>query len=424
MVTVALMLVALGLFGGSTLLSAAYNNAGTLVLAKELLGATNNLFLSSCEPQLEESGAAATLEKALAFNPENGLAWLRLGQVHWLTGNCEGAMQTWERAVRLQPGNTLAWLELGLAYLALERQSDAIRAFSQAEAQRYLYLQGQEADRSGDYLQAISWYEMSVTLEETKLALEALARDYQNVGRASDAIWAWRKLAEITLADDPAHWKALGRAAELEQDWGTALAAYERGAKLTEDSYSIFAFRCHQAYICKWIGDFTRARHYVELAAKAQPSSMGGLYLEMGHLEHRQRDYDAAMSWYSRANAIDPQSALPELYQGVTALEQGDLDGAESFLQAALAQDQKSPDIYYHLGQCAHERGDLERAIAYLRQAIALHPGRPWDWKVALGDWLVEADRLGDAVEVYRQALQQQPGEEGILERLRDLEQD
>jgi hypothetical protein len=70
------------------------------------------------------------------------------------------------------------------------------------------------------------------------------------------------------------------------------------------------------------------------------------------------------------------------------------------------------------MAQCFHENGSQSEAIGMLGRAIEFHGGKPWDWVVELGDWRLEAGDRDGALADYHLALDWQPAEEVILDRI------
>lgn len=68
-------------------------------------------------------------------------------------------------------------------------------------------------------------------------------------------------------------------------------------------------------------------------------------------------------------------------------------------------------------GEILFRRGDLEKAFAQLREAVrlddSLHYDEPWDWmqpaRHALGALLLQAGRVAEAEQVYREDLKRYP---------------
>jgi cytochrome c-type biogenesis protein CcmH/NrfG len=62
--------------------------------------------------------------------------------------------------------------------------------------------------------------------------------------------------------------------------------------------------------------------------------------------------------------------------------------------------------------------GQGARAAEALERAIARHGGQPWQWAMQLGDWRLALGDPAGALDAYRQALEWQPGEATIRERV------
>jgi tetratricopeptide (TPR) repeat protein len=60
-------------------------------------------------------GARASLEEAVALEPENGLAWARLAELWSSSGDLDKALETAQKAVQLDPNLSRTQTVLGFA---------------------------------------------------------------------------------------------------------------------------------------------------------------------------------------------------------------------------------------------------------------------------------------------------------------------
>lgn len=379
-------LTVLVLLQGNALLSAWANNLGSLALLTEWQAVAEDPVPPRCQERVANPGGTSLVEESLALNPENQRAWLNVGRMEWLQGQCEAAIRAWRQAVELEPHDAIARLNLTLAVHSIDHSDDNISTYGDIGIASYCYGKGLQLQQAELIDNAITWYELSMRIAPTRPATEALVEYYLGHQQTANAISAWQQLADATPEDDSDHWWALAQAADLSGDWDTALEAYERGTQVERAPFSF--------------------------------------YMEMGHLQQKRGQYEAALNWYQRASEADPKSAVPAHGQGILYWELKDYARAQEIFLKARAQNPKNPFTWQYLSLCAHELGNLPEAIERLEQAIVLCSEEltcskePRQWVLMLGDWYLEAGRCEDAVGVYEQALAWQPSEQTLIERL------
>lgn len=78
--------------------------------------------------------AADAIERSLAVDPQQPLAWVNLGLARANNGNPAGAREAFEESIRLNPHESLAHFNLGNALQRAERLTEAAEAYAQAVA--------------------------------------------------------------------------------------------------------------------------------------------------------------------------------------------------------------------------------------------------------------------------------------------------
>ena len=127
-------------------------------------------------------------------------------------------------------------------------------------------------------------------------------------------------------------------------------------------------------------GDYALARGDTYAAVSAfsdaiglKPDSMLG-YLKRGDARRRRGEFDAAATDLTRATAIDPASPRAlELLGDVEAARQRH-EPAASHYRASLELDDRSPRVLYKLALCEEVGGRHAQAVQTLRQAVSLDP--------------------------------------------------
>ncbi|MCZ7574945.1 MAG: hypothetical protein M5U01_40860 [Ardenticatenaceae bacterium] len=380
----AVLLVVLS--GSAALWSLWLNNLASLALLAEWEQVTEQWSPPRCQEQVIDLKSAALTKKALASNLWNQRAWLNSGRVAWLEGRCYQAVEAWQHALHLAPGDAVATLNLTLAIHTTDYLDDKPPSLGDRGVASYCYYRGLQAEQAGIVDAAIEWYKLSLKIAPARPTVEALVEYYLGHQQTIEAINAWGQLAHATPEIEADHWWALAQAAQLAKDWNAALAAYQRGAQVSESPF-----------------DF---------------------YMEMGHLQRKRGQYEAALIWYQQARVADPNRWGPEHFQGVVYYHLEDFDRAKVFLLKANVQNPSNPFVWYYLGLSEYKAGHLPEAVHQLRQAVLLCQreitcrNQVWQWGRLLGDWYTQGGRCEDAVRAYQQVLSWRPDEPTVMERL------
>ncbi len=140
-----------------------------------------------------------------------------------------------------------------------------------------------------------------------------------------------------------------------------------------------------------------------------------GANLFLGIVRYRKNDYAGAITALKRETQIDPASAKAFMWLGVAQLASGDNVAASLNLDKAAALSPNDVDILYHRGR-AHMLVSKE---SYER----MYKVDPNSWRIhqVLAQSFVEADRLDEAVNECKQAIQMKEGEPGLHEELADI---
>jgi tetratricopeptide (TPR) repeat protein len=98
------------------------------------------------------------------------------------------------------------------------------------------------------------------------------------------------------------------------------------------------------------------------------------VYFYKGFNEDEKQNYDAAISNYEKAVAINPK--LVEAYNNLGSAydDKGDIETAIFYYKKAIAINPKFAGAYNNLGIAYINKGDIETAIIYYKKAIAINP--------------------------------------------------
>jgi cytochrome c-type biogenesis protein CcmH/NrfG len=72
------------------------------------------------------------LTEKVVTNPDDGAAWVQLGNLHFDSDRPKEAIGAYEKALALEPGNAMVLTDLGIMYRRSGNPEEAVRRFDQA----------------------------------------------------------------------------------------------------------------------------------------------------------------------------------------------------------------------------------------------------------------------------------------------------
>src|SRR5438067_10077491 len=181
------------------------------------------------------------------------------------------------------------------------------------------------------------------------------------------------------------------------------IKALEEAFKLDRDNYEL-SFFLGEVFFND--GNLDRAKNYLERTLEVQPDHFDAAVF-YGVLLHERQDLKGAERWLRRAIQISQESFLPYFSLGAIYARKGKLLRAQKFLEKAV-QLEPIPQAYYLLGTIFYEKGQLERAIRSLQEAIKLDP----DFEEAiyhLGLCYLDRNWNRKAIDCFQEALELNP---------------
>jgi tetratricopeptide (TPR) repeat protein len=266
-----LFALALAVFRGSHMLSIAYNNLGSLALAREwpILQTANGLVPREIPRATPRS--APPLAQALRLDPGNERARFNAGQAAWLTGDCMAALDAWMQAA---PSDKVAILQRAEGLLSLGRSEEALGLYRQIPGiALYLSTMGSRAQTAGDQRAAIERCQLSLVISPTVTAADALARIYFQRKQYAEAEGHFRSALQLSPRD-----------AEDTYYLAWCLHRTGRGHDAVETLASAIELRGNKPW--EWallVGDWE---------------------LELGNREAAMTAYQRALSWQPREGSI------------------------------------------------------------------------------------------------------------------------
>jgi tetratricopeptide (TPR) repeat protein len=282
-------------------------------------------------------------------------------------GDIKTAINGFQEALRRDPNLMGAWQDLGLAYIKLNRWSEAAETFAE--------MAKRQADSpEAAYFHALALFNTGRRAESEKEARRALRL---NAGDAASLT-----LLGITLA---ARGDANLEASEaLTQAVALAPASFDTNFYLGRMQYSM--------------KNYAGAVQSLRTAVKLSPSHAEARFF-LGTALEAAGDFEAALAEYQELARIDPQSAMGQVGLGALLVKQGKIVEAINTLKRAVSFDPKSFEAQWALGRALMLAEQFAEATESLQAAVAIAPDRA-DAHYQLG---LALKRLGRAEEAARE---------------------
>jgi tetratricopeptide (TPR) repeat protein len=183
------------------------------------------------------SATGASVDEALERlqdDPQNAEAQLELAQAYQAEGQVDEAIAAYERYRAAQPRDTDAMRALAALYG--QKTAEAIDRAQRASAEAQAARLQQELAPTSPFAQAIRENRIGESVAgEAEARATVAQQEAQRLGRLQTAVYQ-----ELTLIenDDPLLFLQFAQAAEVAQDYPSAVAAYQRFLRLSPDDPS------------------------------------------------------------------------------------------------------------------------------------------------------------------------------------------
>jgi eukaryotic-like serine/threonine-protein kinase len=293
--------------------------------------------------------AAAFCEKVLGRQPDHFWA-------HYLQALCHLRAKEWKLAkagltacLTRRPGSLWPRLLRAVAHAELGEFDDANTDYGLALKQagddrlkRYVVL----INRSVLHLRQRHWDDAVHDLEE--------ARRLQ-----PEALQAWTTLAQVH---------------RVRQEWGAAVAVLTRALELQRENGQLWYTR---AQVHRQRKDWGAARRDLEEAvarapAGRRPAWLADAWVELGHLRHKAREYEAALAAYAAAQQVAPDYPPAHRQRAEALLALGRFAEAGEALDRYLAKGEPVAEVYQARGLIHDKLHEYPKAIESYGRALWL----------------------------------------------------
>ena len=373
-------------------------------------------------------GAEKLLEAVVVLRPSYYWLWLKLGAVRHRLGKSDSAREAYLRCLEYEANNPHALLEAAREHLRHERWEESHAVVMRLLEQNPEFSQGhllaaQLFDRTGKIGEAEiararagefehypeppdPWMDSVARHSYDLERLVELARTKVETGRMSEALRILDRAEEIFGGNERIQ-RTRGLAyAELGNS-REAIKAYTAALHGGGDAVPIYI---ELVPLYKKLNEFDLAIAMARQGLKRDPNAVE-LLTVLGELQYERGEREVAETYWRKARGVDP-SYVPAIQNLAKAIFEQDRkpEAIELFekVREHLRLDSPSRAI---LGQYYLENEDFGRALEILREALELHPADPTLTELLVaalqnhGNRLAGAASHAEAVEAYKEAL-------------------
>ncbi|MFH1686679.1 MAG: tetratricopeptide repeat protein [bacterium] len=369
--------------------------------------------------------AAWALENLTRLAPDDYRVWVELGEIELDRGFVSAAKRAFDSSLALNSGreNLMTYVHLGEVYRMLNQPDSALQMFLAAHRvdpdnivlNRVLSAHYIAVDSFGV---ALPYAQRLVAMAPGDLAgQKRLGLIYYVIDSLTVADSIFSALV-VKDPDDVRNHYYLGRIAAAQQDYETARVAFEAVVAATDTLPEGYI---DLGYVYRMLKDSDQEIAILRRGLANVSDSVGQIRLLMalGSAQEQNHLEAQARSTFEQLLRLAPQYAPALNYLGYMLADRGtQLEYAETLVKQAVDLDPNNPAYLDSYGWVRYRQGDFGEALIYLRQAAELDN----DPTILdhLGDAFRETGDPDSARHYWQKALDQDPENEAIKEKLSD----
>jgi eukaryotic-like serine/threonine-protein kinase len=371
---------------------------------------------------LRNEEALPLLKKAIALDQNFAMAYARIGYVYGITGAApekskpylEKAFQLTDRLTEQDKLNIEAWYAIdNYDYAAAASALRRMVAGYPLEVEAYLRL-GLLLKGEGKLAEAIEILKQGLVIDGGAKGLyNALGSVYSDTGRHNEGIAMYQRYVQLA-PDEPNSHDSLGLGYQWAGRYDEAVQEYERALALKPD-FEIAVIHLANTYFQQ--GRYQAARDQFARYIKNAPSDVERArgYFSLAYIELRSGNLEKAESLSQTTLKYDKTAFEPKYW---VALQQNKLEQANKLKQEIEARQVNDRGVrmslrplWYVRGDYALKAGAADEAIEAFKQAVNQ---RPQIWHIrtdedCLANAYLELGRLDEAIAEYQRILNLNP---------------
>lgn len=360
----------------------------------------------------QQDKAIAEINEARKMYPEDIQLIGTLVDYYFNSGQMDKGQQMLEELVKADPQNGRAYLFLGEIYSRQNKKKEAYEAFSKAFTG-----EGVTIDQKVNVL--LTFYESQPVIEEEVIQLAQLlvkqhpteAKSHSVLGdlyvqnnRKADALIAYKKALEF----DDTKYAIWNQVLLMEYENRDFDQLYFDARKCAAMFPTLPNVQLLYTIACNQLGRYSEAIDAAEIGKELVVSDKqieGEFYAQLGEAYFLQKNYKEGIVWYEKAMLTDPSNLLTKNnYATRLAVSKTDLLTAKELIQEVL---KTAPDNVAFMatdGLIATYQKDYPKALAILKKVNEMQPNER-NYVEYLGDAYFFSGETALAVDYWKKAL-------------------
>ncbi len=347
----------------------------------------------------ETNNQAATVffDEAVKLDPDNDVAYAKLGAIYDANGPKEKALVNYEKAVALNPEFAPLHGPLAMAYLEAGEIAKAESSLNKMETAAVdtvetRFLRGLILLKQNKNPESLAAFDRALELDNTFTAAHYYrGQALDRLDKQDQAVEAYK----LALVNDPTYAPAhfdLGVAYYNKGDYDNAVIAYQNAIKYDTNNAQAHA---------NLASTYRQQERFADANAQFKLAETGvkdpDMYSEWGYSLGKTNEWDQSIDKLTTAKELSPtaiddsnlgwgyyNSANSNVAANDKAAADKDLASAKVHLQTAVEKDPKLDAAHLNLGSTHNALGEFEAAVRVLKIATSLRP-----------NWVIAVNQLG-----------------------------
>lgn len=345
-----------------------------------------------------DMSGAMYFEEAVTLDPNNDVAYAKLGDIYNAANDPNRARLNYEKALQINPELTTLYVPVGISYLNAGEIAKAETALQNAEKHgvsdaEFYNLQGMVLYKQNRNDEALAAFDRALSMDrQNATAKYYRANLLDRMNQPDQSVAAYRETV-ATAPDYAPAWFDLGVVSYNRGDYATAEKSYREAIRIDPDYYQAHANLASTLRQLERYSEANAEYKLAEVGIKDNPD----LYSEWGYCLGKTNEWDKSVVRLEQARKLSPDAVDDTnvgwgYYNAAQVDKQNKKDadanaklqkGKES-LQTAVQKNPRLDAAYMNLGSTNNALGDFAAAVAALNIALNLR-----------SNWVIAINQLG-----------------------------